>query len=100
MRKIVLLCAAGMSTSILVKKMQEAAAEEQYVCNISAFPTSEARNKAAGADLILLGPQVKFVLNKIKAQFPLIPVEAIDMRLYGRMDGKGLIAFVKQKLGD
>ena len=32
MKKIVLLCSAGMSTSMLVKKMQAAAEAENYAC--------------------------------------------------------------------
>ena len=32
MRKVVLLCAAGMSTSLLVNKMRDAAKEEGYDC--------------------------------------------------------------------
>lgn len=98
MKKIVLLCAGGMSTSILVKKMQAAAQEINYDCEIAAYPTSEAKTKAADADLILLGPQVRFSLGKIQDQCPGIPVEAIDMRMYGRMDGKGVIELAKQKL--
>ena len=100
MRKIILLCAAGMSTSMLVKKMQEAAAAMSYECEIAAYPTSEAKDKASDADLILLGPQVRFSKGKIEEQFPGIPVDAIDMRMYGRMDGKGVVEFAKKKLGD
>ena len=40
MRKIILLCSAGMSTSMLVKKMQEAAKAQNYDCSIAAFPFS------------------------------------------------------------
>ena len=40
MRKIVLLCAAGMSTSALVKKMQAAAEAENYACDIAAYPVA------------------------------------------------------------
>ena len=35
MTKIVLLCAAGMSTSALVRKMKDAAKAEDYECDIS-----------------------------------------------------------------
>ncbi|MDY6351142.1 MAG: PTS sugar transporter subunit IIB [Selenomonas sp.] len=100
MKKIVLLCNQGMSTSILVKKMQEAAASENYECSISAFPTSEARDKAADADIVLLGPQVRFQQKKVAEQCPGRSVELIDMRLYGRMDGAGILKFAREKLGD
>ena len=51
-------------------------------------------------DIILLGPQVRFAQNKIKQQCPGIPVEPIDMKLYGRMDGKGVLEFAKAHMGD
>ena len=99
MKKIVLLCAAGMSTSILVKKMQEAAKADRFDCEIAAYPTSEAKDKAADADVILLGPQVRFQAKKIAEQCPGRPVEPIDMRLYGRMDGAGVLKFASEKMG-
>ena len=99
MKKIILLCAAGMSTSMLVKKMQEAAASESFDCEIAAYPTAEAKDKASDADVILLGPQVRFAKAKVEAACPGIPVEAIDMKLYGRMDGKGVLETAKKLIG-
>lgn len=100
MKKIVLMCAAGMSTSMLVRKMQEAAKDMNYECTIAAYPTSEAAKEGSDADIILLGPQVRFAANKVKAQCPGVIVEPIDMRMYGRMDGKGVLEFAKAKIGD
>lgn len=100
MKKIVLMCAGGMSTSVLVKKMQEAAKEMNYECTIDAFPTSEAPTEGKDADIILLGPQVCFQASKIKSQCPGVIVEPIEMRMYGRMDGKGVLEFAKAKVGD
>ena len=99
MKKIVLLCASGMSTSMLVKKMEAAAAEMGYECSIAAFPTAEAKAQASDADMILLGPQVRFSKGKIEEQCPGVPVEAIEMRVYGRMDGKAVMETVKAKIG-
>ena len=81
MKKIVLLCASGMSTSMLVKKMQEAAKADGYECSIDAFSASEAATKAADADVVLLGPQIRFQKNKIAAQIPNVPVDAIDLAI-------------------
>lgn len=101
MKKIVLLCASGMSTSMLVRKMKEAAcAAEGYECSIDAFSASEAATKAADADVVLLGPQIRFQKNKIAEQVPGVPVDAIDMRMYGRMDGKGALAFARKLMND
>lgn len=99
MRKIVLLCSAGMSTSMLVKKMKEAADNENYECLIEAYPMVEAEEKCSDADIVLLGPQVRFNVSKI-SKLVSCPVEAIDMAAYGMMDGKKVITKVKGILGD
>ena len=100
MRNIVLVCAAGMSTSLLVNKMRDAAAAEGYECEINAYAVASIRDKGPAADIILLGPQVRFQLDAVKKQFPDKPVQVIDMRDYGTMNGKNVIAAVKKALGD
>ena len=100
MRKIRLFCAAGMSTSLLVTKMKEAAQTMNYECDIVAYPISEAEKYGADADIILLGPQVRFELKNVQAKLPNKIVEAIDMRAYGLMDGAAVMKQVKDKLGD
>ncbi len=100
MKKIILLCAAGMSTSMLVKKMQEAAAADSFECEIAAYPTSEAKDKAADADVILLGPQVRFSKGKVQEACPGVPIDAIDMKIYGRMDGKGALDAARKLMKD
>ena len=100
MKKIVLLCAAGMSTSLLVNKMKEASISEGLDYDINAYSISEARIYGAEAAVILLGPQVRFNLSKISEEFPNTPVEAIDMVAYGTMDGAKVIARVKELIGD
>ncbi len=99
MKKIVLLCAAGMSTSLLVTKMQKAADDEGVACDINAYPVAQAKEVGADADIVLLGPQVRFNLAKIKEQCPNCPVEAIDMAAYGMMDGAKVMKRVKEVLG-
>lgn len=41
-----------------------------------------------------------FQKNKIAAQIPNVPVDAIDMRMYGRMDGKGALALARKLMND
>ena len=98
MRKIVLFCSAGMSTSLLVTKMREAAAAQGYEADIDAFAVADAANHK-DADIVLIGPQVRFQLKKLQSQFD-CPVEAIDMQAYGTMDGAKVIAQAKKALGD
>lgn len=100
MRNIALFCAQGMSTSLLVNKMEKVAAEEGYNCKIEAYNLAALTQKATDADIILLGPQVRFNEKKIKKQYPEKLVMVIDMVMYGKMDGKGVLEAVKKLLGD
>ncbi len=99
MKKIILLCAGGMSTSMLVKKMQEAAAAEGLECTIAAFPQADAKEQASDADVILLGPQIRFAKAKVQEACPGVPIDAIDMKIYGRMDGAGALKIAKKLMG-
>lgn len=100
MKKIVLLCAAGMSTSLLVSKMQQAAKDNNLDYDISAFPLSEAQSTAKDADIVLLGPQVRYELNRVKSMLPDKNVQSIDMLAYGMMDGKKVIEQIREEIGD
>lgn len=90
MKHIMLVCNAGMSTSLLVTKMQKAAEEQGVETKIWAVPVSEADTEVATKtiDVLLLGPQVKFLLKEYKEKFePEIKVDAINMADYGLMNG-------------
>lgn len=84
---IYLFCSAGMSTSLLVEKMKAAAKEQGVDCHIEAFAESTVGMHGEDADVILLGPQIRFREKSIKAQFPDKPVEPIDMSDYGMCEG-------------
>jgi len=90
-KKITLFCSAGMSTSLLVNKMKQEASKKGADYEIAAYSLNEIPKYAPKADVILIGPQVKFALEKIKKEYPDKPVEAINMRAYGLMDGKAVL---------
>ncbi len=100
MKNVVLFCAAGMSTSLLVTKMKKAAEENGLEYEIAAHPLSESETYGPEADIILLGPQVRYKLKETQERFAEIPVEAIDMQDYGMMRGDKVVARVKELLGD
>lgn len=88
---ILLICSAGMSTSLMVQKMRDEANVKAIDATIWAVAEVEASEEVRKADVVLLGPQIRFKLPQIKALCPNKPVEAIDMRLYGMMDGKAVL---------
>ena len=100
MKNILLVCAAGMSTSLLVNKMKAAAKEKGIEINIDALPVSECSSVIDKVDIVLLGPQVRFQKPQVDALIKgRIPVEVIDMRLYGTMNGKAILDQVLKTLG-
>ena len=62
---ILLCCAAGMSTSLLVTKMEEAAREQGLEGKIWAVAANSVNQHIDDADVLLLGPQVRYLLAKI-----------------------------------
>lgn len=100
MRNIILLCASGMSTSMMVQRMQAAAKEIGYDCKIEAHSVSEADQMKDIADVILLGPQVRFQLKKIQDICEGVIVESINPVDYGQMNGKNVLMHAKEILGD
>lgn len=100
MKKIVLFCAGGMSTSLLVNKMKEAAAAQGKEYDIHAYGLGEVDTYGPDADVILLGPQVRYAVNEVKSKFPDKPVDSIDMRVYGTMNGKATLEAAMKAMGE
>lgn len=92
MKRIMLVCCAGMSTSLLVKKMQDAAVQKGIEVEIFAVGEAEAKEHE-DIDVVLLGPQVRYLLSKMqKLMEPKgIPVGVIDSILYGTMNGEAVL---------
>lgn len=91
--KIVLICFAGMSTSMLVNRMQKVAAKRNLDAEIVALSTSDMYEELDSADVILLGPQARYVLDEVReAASPKgIPVDVIDSQTYGAMNGEAIL---------
>ncbi|KRM19159.1 PTS system, cellobiose-specific IIB component [Ligilactobacillus hayakitensis DSM 18933 = JCM 14209] len=99
-KTIMLNCAAGMSTSVLVNKMQQAAEKDGLDYEIFACSASEAEEKLATKDIdvVLLGPQVSYMRADFETKLAGkakdgsdIPFDVIDMRSYGMMDGEAVL---------
>lgn len=101
MKNILLVCSAGMSTSLLVTKMQDAAKSQGLECHIEAVAEAEAQNKIDSVDVLLLGPQVRFLLKKFQkmAEGKNLPIEVIDTVAYGTMNGEKVLKRAFELIG-
>lgn len=91
--KILLACSSGMSTSLLVSKMKDAAREKGMEAEIWAVAQDKAESDMEKADVLLIGPQMRFLFKKISkvADEKGVPVEVIDPISYGRIDGEAVL---------
>ena len=101
MKKILLLCDAGMSTSIIVKKMKEAALSKNIEVEIKAVGIGSFEENLDYYDVFLLGPQVKFRKNELSkiAETKNKKVEVINSMDYGMMKGESILNFAIELIG-
>lgn len=93
MKKIFLCCAAGMSTSMVVNKMKQSAAEKGIEVSIIAVGMEEFDATLPDYDCCLLGPQIKYKLAefKLKGDAAGKPVAVINAMDYGMMKGEKIL---------
>lgn len=92
---VLLVCSMGASTASMCKRIDAAAAEEGMELTTTAVPMAMMGDKIDWADVVLIGPQIRFMLEKVRASAKGKPVEAIDMMAYGTMDGAKVLAQIK-----
>lgn len=93
MLNIVLLCQYGASTGLVAEKITEAAKKRGIEAVVNAYSVSEAAKVIPTADIVLLGPQVRFHqknLEKAHGHYgvPIVAMQPVD---YGRMNGEGIL---------
>ncbi|MBD8109687.1 PTS sugar transporter subunit IIB [Priestia aryabhattai] len=95
---ILLCCAAGMSTSLLVTKMEKSAQEQSTEYKIWAVPGDSVRKHIDQADVLLLGPQVRYLLPQLKklGEEKGVPVDVINPVHYGTCNGEQVLKFAVQ----
>ncbi|WP_282033240.1 PTS sugar transporter subunit IIB [Metabacillus indicus] len=91
--KILLVCSAGMSTSMLVQKMRKAAEEKGLPAEINAASEAELKQHLDKLDVILIGPQVRYLASKINALAEPhgIKTDVINSMYYGTMNGEKVL---------
>ncbi len=98
MKKIVLFCGAGMSSSLLVLKIKDAAIAENYECKVEAFSSTNAQY-AKDADIVLIGPQIRFNLKELQNELS-CPVVVIEDDAYASMNGVKILAQARKIIKD
>ena len=99
-KTIMLACSAGMSTSLLVSKMQNAAKEKGKDYKIFATAASGIQDEID--KVLMLGPQVQYMEDSVKkiTDAAGIPLTVINMQDYGMMNGEHVLETAQELMGD
>ncbi|MGL4393171.1 MAG: PTS sugar transporter subunit IIB [Fusobacteriaceae bacterium] len=95
MKKVLLICAAGMSTSILVNKMRESAKTRGIEVEIEAVASDLFSDNLEKYDVFLLGPQIRFKKDEFAKEAARLgkPLDVINTMDYGMMKGEKVLDF-------
>ncbi|WP_276867252.1 PTS sugar transporter subunit IIB [Enorma massiliensis] len=95
MRKVMLVCNAGMSTGIMAKKIEEAS---EGALEVAAYGEAEFEDHLEGVEMILVGPQIRYLVPNIQAKVS-CPVDSIAPQHYGVMNGKAVYQQIIDRIG-
>lgn len=95
MRKVMLVCNAGMSTGIMAKKIEE---ESAGTLEVAAYGEAEFEDHLEGVEMILVGPQIRYLVPNIQAKVS-CPVDSIAPQHYGVMNGKAVYQQIIDRIG-
>lgn len=89
-----------MSTSMLMKKMDEYAKNNGIELDIDAMSVDEMRDpKDHGYECILMGPQVAYMKAKVEKKSQGLPIDIIPMQNYGRQNCPAIMEQIQKLLG-
>lgn len=91
--KIILACAGGFSTSMLVERMEEYAKNNNIDVEISAMAEVKLAEVINTTDIVLLGPQVGHLEESLKKKYRdmKVIINTINFMDYGVMDGEKVL---------
>ena len=101
MKKVLLVCASGMSTSMLVKAIRKAADSQGYPLEVTSAGMTGIEDRLDEADALLVGPQIRHRFEGLRetAQKAGVPAKIVPTQIYGLMNGKAALDLIKEMIG-
>ena len=97
-----MLCAAGMSSSLVCTSIEKAAAEQDIEISVESTPSMTYKElKLTEYDLILIAPQVRGQMSEVEAYVAEydLPVVQIGFQEYGLVMGEAILENIMNGLG-
>lgn len=98
--KLLLVCYAGMSTSMLAQRLEGEGAARGIEVEVEAVPMTELEANLEGVDAVLLGPQVRFAEKDARAAVgDAVPLMVIAPQDFGMMRADNVLDQVSALIG-
>lgn len=98
MINVLLICSQGASTAMMCQKIKQEADKNNVEMTVKAVALAVSNYYISKADIVLLGPQIRYMKRKVQANAGSIPVIDIDMQAYGMMDGAKVYKTIMETL--
>ncbi len=103
--QVLIICAAGMSSSLLIDAIEKAGSEAEYSLNVITYHSFGSAYWDFGkdpVDVVMVAPQVRFLRKRIQklASPHGIPVIVIEPMSYGMADGESLLQQVMSAINE
>ena len=97
---ILLCCAMGISTSIVVQSMKKVAKAQGKNYKIWAIDADSVDEEDEKIDVVLVGPQVSHKVEEVKELLDddSIPVAVMNPQDYGKCNGEAILKFAEELL--
>ena len=98
--KILLLCSGGFSSSLLVEKLKQAAAQKGEKLEVEATGSEALEQEIKNYDLVLVAPQIRHRFKRLAeiAHINQRPIALISPEIFGRLQAEKLFAQIKELL--
>ncbi|MEG0276194.1 MAG: hypothetical protein RR543_04840 [Erysipelotrichales bacterium] len=100
MKRVLLLGAAGITTTLLTEKLGELMREVNEDYQVIACSVAEVATKGVQAEIILLSPQVRFNYAKIQQMFPEKVVLKIGVENFMSLNAEKVVEDLKNNLNN
>ena len=96
--KVLLICGTGASSGFMAANARKAAKKEGLDFEIKAKSESEITDYLNEIDILLVAPHLKYMLDEVKEEAAAAGVKSaiIPQKVYGALDGKGLVEEIKK----
>ncbi|MGM9886663.1 MAG: PTS sugar transporter subunit IIB [Lactococcus sp.] len=98
-KQILLTCGAGASSGFMAASARKAAKKMGADLEIKAKSETEVEEALPVTDLLLVAPHLKYMVDEVKelCEANQVKCEIIPQRIYGALDGKGLVEFIENQ---